>query len=371
MWEFATSMTYPTSVWVVALVVVAAAVGGIGFFAGYEYRGSPSSTPSAVENSTLSVLGAGTLDTLFPELANALVNETPGISAPPAAQTYEGSLDITTAITTGTARADVAAVADYRLIPQLLEPKYASYEVVFGSTPEVLAYKSGNPAFAGVNSTNWPSKLLNATASAPFAIWNASTAPNGYNEIFSLMLQGMLYDNGDISAVYSHFYNGAPGSYATGTGITKIEHESQAASLLSTGVVSAVITYRSYAVVNGLAYVPFNPIVGLAANNSTALADYAKLSTSIISASGGLAKVAPAPVLFAVTVPSNAPNPALGAAFIHLLLSLQGSAILADAAQGGAFTPIFPGWSDSPSAVPSVLAPDVVPLPGWAQTALS
>jgi len=371
MWEFATSMTYPTSVWVVALVVVAAAVGGIGFFAGYEYRGSPSSTPSAVENSTLSVLGAGTLDTLFPELANALVNETPGISAPPAAQTYEGSLDITTAITTGTARADVAAVADYRLVPQLLEPKYASYEVVFGSTPEVLAYKSGNPAFAGVNSTNWPSKLLNATASAPFAIWNASTDPNGYNEIFSLMLQGMLYDNGDISAVYSHFYNGAPGSYATGTGITKIEHESQAASLLSTGVVSAVITYRSYAVVNGLAYVPFNPIVGLAANNSTALADYAKLSTSIISASGGLAKVAPAPVLFAVTVPSNAPNPALGAAFIHLLLSLQGSAILADAAQGGAFTPIFPGWSDSPSAVPSVLAPDVVPLPGWAQTALS
>ncbi|HYB79220.1 MAG TPA: substrate-binding domain-containing protein [Thermoplasmata archaeon] len=364
-------MTYPTSVWVVALVVVAAAVGGIGFFAGYEYRGSPSSTPSAVENSTLSVLGAGTLDTLFPELANALVNETPGISAPPAAQTYEGSLDITTAITTGTARADVAAVADYRLIPQLLEPKYASYEVVFGSTPEVLAYKSGNPAFAGVNSTNWPSKLLNATASAPFAIWNASTDPNGYNEIFSLMLQGMLYDNGDISAVYSHFYNGAPGSYATGTGITKIEHESQAASLLSTGVVSAVITYRSYAVVNGLAYVPFNPIVGLAANNSTALADYAKLSTSIISASGGLAKVAPAPVLFAVTVPSNAPNPALGAAFIHLLLSPQGSAILADAAQGGAFTPIFPGWSDSPSAVPSVLAPDVVPLPGWAQTALS
>jgi molybdate/tungstate transport system substrate-binding protein len=364
-------MTYPTSVWIVAIVVVAAAVAGLGFFAGYEYRGSPASSPATVENSTLSVLGAGTLDTIFPQLASALVNETPGISAPPAAQTYEGSLDVTTAITAGTARADVAAVADYRLIPQLLEPKYAGYEVVFGATPEVLVYKAGNPAFAGVNATNWPSKLLNATASAPFGIWNASTDPNGYNEIFSMMLEGMLYDRGNVSAVYSHFYNGAPGSYATGTGITKLEHEGQAASLLSTGVISAAITYRSYAVVNGLAFVPFNPIVGLGANNSSALADYAKLSTSIISASGGLEKVVPAPVLFAVTVPANAPNPALGAAFIHLLLSPQGSAILADAAQGGAFTPIFPGWCDNPGAVPSVLAPDVVPMPSWAQAILS
>jgi len=370
MWQIPTSMTYPSSVWIVAIVVVAAAMVGVGFFAGYEYRGSPASSPAAVENSTLSVLGAGTLDTIFPQLASALVNETPGISAPPAAQIYEGSLDVTTAITSGTGVADVAAVADYRLIPQLLEPKYAAYEVVFGATPEVLAYKPGNPAFVGANSTNWPSKLLNATASAPFAIWNASTDPNGYNEIFSMMLQGMLYDGGNISAVYSHFYNGAPGGYATGTGLTKLEHEGEAASLLSTGVLSAVITYRSYAVVNGLSYVPFNPIVGLASNNSTALTDYAKLSTSIISASGALAKVAPAPVLFAVTVPSNAPNPALGAAFIHLLLSPQGSAILADAAQGGAFTPIFPGWTDNPSAVPSVLAPDVAPLPGWAQAIL-
>jgi molybdate/tungstate transport system substrate-binding protein len=364
-------MTYPTSVWIVAIVVVAAVVGGVGFFAGYEYRGSPSSNTAAAENSTLSVLGAGTLDTLFPEVASALVNETPGISAPPAAQTYEGSLSVTTAISSQTTRADVAAVADYRLIPQLLEPKFAGYEVVFGSTPEVLAYNPSIAAFDGINSTNWPAKLLNATATAPLGIWNASTDPNGYNEIFSLMLQGMLYDGGDISAVYSHFYTGAPGSYATGiSGVTKLEKESQAASLVSTGVISAAITYRSYAVVNHMTFVPFDPIVGLASNTTAALADYAKLSTSIIASSGGLVKVAPAPVLFAVTVPSNAPNPALGAAFIHLLLSPQGAAILADAAQGGAFTPIFPGWCDNPAQLPSVLSPDVVPMPTWAEAAL-
>ncbi|MGA8709791.1 MAG: substrate-binding domain-containing protein [Thermoplasmata archaeon] len=352
----------PTSVWVVVVIVVAAATSGVGFFAGYEYRGSPAASPASVENSTLSVYGAGTLNSIFPEIANQLVNETPGITDPTSASNYEGSLDITGAITTGTLT-DVAALADFRLIPQLLEPKHANWEVVFGSTAEVLAYEPGNTAFTGATSANWPSYLINATDSVPMGIWNASTDPNGYNEIFSMMLQGMIYDGGNISAVYSHFYSGAPGTFATGRSNTKIEHESQAASLLSTGVVSAVITYRSYAVTNHLAYIPFDPIVGLAANNSTALGDDAQLSTMITPSLGVFEKVVPAPVLFAATVPLNAPNPALGAAFLHLLLSPQGAALLS---QGGAFTPIFPGWSDDPSAVPSMLAPDVTGLPPWA-----
>jgi molybdate/tungstate transport system substrate-binding protein len=365
------------SVVIVVVIIVALAGIGVGFIAGYEYRGSPASSPAAVTNDTLSILGAGTLDTLFPQLASLLVNETPNISAPTAAQTYEGSLDITTAITTLAARADVAAVADFRLIPSLLEPKFASYEVVWGATPEVLVYNSSIPAFDGVNETNWAQKLINdvdSASNAPMAVWNASTDPNGYNEIFSLELQGMLYDN-NASKFYSQLYGGAPGTpaipNATKVGnhvVAENEHESQAATLLRTGVVSALITYRSYAVVNHLPYVSFNPIVGLYANNSTALSDYAKLSTTIVSSTGAFVTVVPAPVLFSITVPTNAQNPALGAAFIHLLLSPQGSAIISE---GGAFTPIFPGWSNDPSAVPSVLAPDVGALPSWASPFLN
>ena len=359
-----------TAVWIVILIVVAAAVGGAGFYAGYEYRGSPASSPSTTENNTLSVLGAGTLAPFFPQLANELVNETPGVSAPAAAQTYEGSLDITTAITTLDATTDVAALADYRLAPQLLYPKYADYEVVFGATPEVLLYNSSIPAFNGINTANWGTQLPAALATAgvaPLGVWNASTDPNGYNEIFSMMLQGMLYDNGNVSSVYNQLYTGAPGAYAVPNTLCRLEHESQAALLLKTGVVSAVITYRSYAVANTpgttLKYVSFNPIVGLAANNTTALADYAKISTQVIGSTGSLVTKTPAPVLFAAVVPLNAPNAALGAAFVHLLISPQGQAILA---AGGAFTPIYPAWTDNPKAVPSVLAPDVAPMPSWA-----
>jgi molybdate/tungstate transport system substrate-binding protein len=350
----------------VVVILVAAGAAGLGFVVGYEYKTSPAATPATVENSTLSVLGAGTLNTLFPEVASELANETPGITAPTATQTYEGSLDVTTAITSLSALADVAAVADFRLIPQLLEPSHAGYEVVFGSTPEVLVYNPSIAAFDGINESNWAEKLVTdvtTSGNAPMAVWNASTDPNGYNEIFSLELQGMLY-NGSAAKFYSALYGGATGSPAVpNPSTTKVEHESQAATLLSAGVVSALITYRSYAVLNHLSFVSLNPIVGLVANNSTALSDYATLSTMIVSSTGAFTPVVPAPVLFAVTVPSNAPNAGLGAAFIDLLLSPQGAAILS---QGGAFTPIVPGWSDHPGAVPPVLAPDVTAMPSWA-----
>ncbi|MGA8302128.1 MAG: substrate-binding domain-containing protein [Thermoplasmata archaeon] len=363
-------MGLATPVWTVVVIVVAAAVGGAGFFAGYEYRGSPADTGSTA-NDTLSILGAGTLTDTFPVVANELVNETPGITDPIAAQTYEGSLDVTGDITSLAGTADVAALADYRLIPQLLEPKFASYELVFAATQEVLIYNASLPAFNGVNESNWGLDLINdvtTKGNAPFGYWNASTDPNGYNEIFSLMLQGMIYDGGNLSAVYGHFYSGAPGAYAVANPVTTIfEHESGAAFDVETGLVSAVITYKAVAVQNHLPYVLLNPIVGLLANNSTALGDYANLSTEIYSSSLTLESVVPAPILFAVTVPLNAQNPGLGAAFIHLLVSPQGSAILAN---DDAWIPIFPAWSNDPASVPAVLAPDVVPLPGWAATIL-
>jgi len=363
-------MAAATPVWIVVVIVVAAGVAGLGFFAGYEYRGSPASSTSTVENQTLSILGAGTLAAFLPDIANDTLPLDPGATDPAAAQTYEGSLDITGALTTG-AKADGAVVADFRLIPSLLEPTTASYEVVFAQTPEVLVYNASITAFGGINSSNWGTTLVTAIATdgaPPLGVWNASTDPNGYNEIFDMMLQGLIVGGGNAS-VYSHFYEGTPGGYATpNPSTTKLEHESQAATLVKSGVVSAVITYRSYAIANHLTYVSFNPIVGLFANNSSALTDYAKLGTEILSSSGTLETVHPAPVLFAATVPKDAPNPALGAEFLEVLLSPEGQAVLS---QGGAFTPLQPAWTDQPSQVPAVLAPDVTSLPAWASGLLA
>jgi molybdate/tungstate transport system substrate-binding protein len=337
----------------VVLVIVAAAVG---VAVGYEFAPGTKATNTAAKNSTLSIVGAGTLGTYFPQMASLLANTTPGISAPLASQEYEGSLLALGAIASLHQTFDVAAAADYRLIPQILEPTYAGYEVVFGTTPEVLTYDPSASALAGINTTNWASKV--EQSGLLMGVANASTDPNGYNEIFSLQLEG-LAEGGNLSSVYGHFFSGAPGSLVVAnSATTRIEPETQVATLLSTHVVQSFITYRSYAVAHHLSFVTMAPSVGLGSLDPASISTYAQASTTIVGASGP-AVVHGAPVAFSATVPLNAPNPALGESFIALLFTPVGQAMLV----ANGFTSVSPGWSDHPSAVPLSLQADVTALP--------
>ncbi|MCI4362315.1 MAG: substrate-binding domain-containing protein [Thermoplasmata archaeon] len=335
----------------VVLVIVAAAVG---VAVGYEFAPGTKAQNAATKNDTLSIVGAGTLGTYFPQMASLLVNTTPGITAPLSSQEYEGSLLALGAIASLHQTFDVAAAADYRLIPQILEPTYANYEVVFGTTPEVLTYDP--TMLSGINSTNWPTMV--EKSGMLMGVANASTDPNGYNEIFSLQLEG-LATGGNLSSVYGHFFSGAPGALAVANpASTRIEPETQVATLLSTHVVSSFITYRSYAVAHHLSYVNMSASVGLGNLDASDISTYGRASTTILGASGPVV-IHGAPVAFSVTVPLNAPNPSLGASFLALLFTPAGQAMLA----ANGFSPISPGWSDHPSNVPTSLQADITVLP--------
>ncbi|MCI4340295.1 MAG: substrate-binding domain-containing protein, partial [Thermoplasmata archaeon] len=311
--------------------------------------------PSA--SSTLSVIAAGTLGTPFASLASLLANSTPGVSAPLASQQYEGSLSVMAAVAQLGGTYDVVASADYHLIPQQLEPGFASWEAVFATSPEALVYDPSVAALSGINTTNWPQTVL--SSGLPLGIANASTDPNGYNEIFVLQLEGVL-QGGTTSSLYSHFFTTPVGSYAIADPTTtRVEQESNVASLIASHTIALFITYRSYAISHGLSYVDFAPQVGLGSTDSTDITYYAQASTTIQPASGTTV-VHGAPVLFSVTVPHNAPNATLGLAFVHTVLSPAGQAILL--ADG--LTPIFPGWCDQLAAAPPWLVPDLVALPG-------
>ncbi len=344
-----------TSVWTrtdIALVVVVAVVAvTAGFVAGYAVHSSSSPPPQ-----TLSITAAGTLGTLFPEVASALANETPGTSAPIAAQTYEGSLAALGMISNLHQPFDVAASADFRSIPLLLEPTWAKYEVTFASTSEVLTYDPSVSAFAGINTTNWAQKI--AAPGVRLGLANASVDPNGYNEIFALQLEGLLTAN-STSAVYGHFFTSPVGALAVpNPSTTLVEPENEVAQLLATHVVEAYITYQSYAVAHHLSFVPLDPRVNLGELGTPYLNLYSNASTTIL-VPNGTAVVRGAPVVFAATVPTNAPDPLLGELFLELLLSPHGAALIA----GAGFTPITPGWIDQNSAVPDLLASEVAPLP--------
>jgi molybdate/tungstate transport system substrate-binding protein len=355
MWE------NPTSMHRAALVVAVVAVAGLAFVAGWigsmQLGGGSSGTTADSRSKTLSIAAAGTLGTLFPQAASALVNQTPGISAPSATQTYEGSLLALASVKLSGASIDVAAAADYRLIPQILEPTVASWEVVFATTPEVLAYDPSVAAFSGINSTNWAAKL--ETPGVLLGVANASTDPNGYNGIFVLELQGQV-DNGSLSSVYSHFYTTPVGALAIpDPTTTRVEPEAQAATLLAAHTVGAFIIYRSFAVTHHLAFIDLSPQVNLGDLSPAAVTLDGQASTSILTSAGTTQEVVGAPVAYAATVPKTSANDTLGLAFLHYLLSPAGVALM----QNDGFVAVFPGWADDPARVPPLLAPDVVGLP--------
>jgi molybdate/tungstate transport system substrate-binding protein len=326
-----------------------------GAVVGYELRGGPAPSAPSPGSSVLSVTAAGTLGTAFPQIASLLANESPGAQVPSSAQQYQGSLAALAAITKLHGAYDVAAAADLRLIPQLLEPTWASWEVVFASSPEVLTYDPTVAAFAGMNGTNWVSKL--ETPGVLLGVANASVDPNGYNAIFVLELQGLVF-NGSLDAVYGHFFTTPPGSLAIANPTTtRVEPETQAATLVETHQVQAFIIYRSYAVSHHMAYIPQDPRVNLGSFGADLVKEYGQVSTTILSGNS-TALLTGFPIAYAATVPSNAPNATLGQYFVHLLLSPLGISIL----EADGFVPLTPAQTDRPSAVPTLLAPFVVPL---------
>jgi tungstate ABC transporter binding protein WtpA len=341
----------------VAVILAVLAAGG-GFAAGYWLKPTTSAGTGTSANpaGTLSITAAGTLGTLFPAVANQLANESPGITVTLAAQQYQGSLAALAAITQLHGTFDVAAAADFRLIPSQLEPDYAAREYVFATTPEVLAYDPTNAALSGVNTTNWPDRIT--AGGFRLAIANASTDPNGYNEIFALQLQGAL-TQGSLGALYGHFFTTPVGALAEPNPTTTVvEPETQAATLLSTHQVAAFIIYRSYAVSHHLAFVEFDPRVGLGNLTLGASGAYGAASTAILTASGSRV-IHGAPVAFAVAVPSNAPSSAIGTLFVHLLLSAEGTRFIV----ASGFVAVSPAWVDRPVGQSAWIAPEVAPLP--------
>ena len=334
----------------VARTLVVTAVVLLAFGAGLAGGWYLHPTDGVPASATLSVVAAGSLAPILPSIAASFAKETPGVQAPVEAELFEGSTAAASALTLPGQPYDVFVAADFRVVPQHLEPPAANvtgWEVVFAADPLVLAYDPGAAGLAGLNATNWYEKMVapGVTLGAP----NASTDPLGANAIFALELADEL--TGAAGGLYGHFFSGGIGGFARPTASTKIVAENVAATALATGEVSAYLVYRSYAEVNHLAFVALNSSVDLGGISPADVAAYARASTTVLQGSTS-GVVYASPVLFALTVPHNAPDYPLGLAFAEYLLS--NATAVTWAADG--FVPLAPLWTDQPSQLPGALA---------------
>ncbi len=120
--------------------------------------------------------------------------------------------------------------------------------------------------------------------------------------------------------------------------------EEEALARLETGEVDAIWAYSTESVTRGLAAVELPPQINLGDPAFAAL--YATATVTV-----GAKTYRGAPSVYALTIPTNAANPAGGAAFVNFLLAPQGKALLTKAG----LTVLVPTVIGDRSSIPAAL----------------
>jgi len=231
---------------------------------------------------------------------------------------------------------DVLAVADYSLLPTIVLPRYASWYVLFGSNAMVLIYSDQSVGAREITTENWYQVLLRPGVRVGRSDFHVD--PSGYRALMAMQLAEKLYKQPGLA---EQLVAAAPEKYMR-------HSESDLGALVAAGELDYGWTYESLARAHKLKFVRLPPELDL---SEPRLSDwYAQASVRIPGAPGqDSLTLKGEPIVFAATVPGNAPHRANGESFIKFLLGPEGKAILDRSGFEALPTPVFRG--DAPASV--------------------
>jgi molybdate/tungstate transport system substrate-binding protein len=319
------------SIKIASLAVAAACLAA----AGCGSSGNGTSGASTGLHGTLTVFGAGTLDTPFTAEFQAFRKENPTVTIH---SMFEASADAIKAVTQLHQPADVVGSADYSLIPQLMfggKKPYATWYVGFVSNQITFAYTSHSKGASQLTASNWY-KIL-AEPGVHIGRSNPVADPSGYQILQMLQLAESYYHDPGLSAAV--LKNSPDSSVAT--------TETSLLSALQSGQIDYLAIYKSNALEDHLEYIKLPDQINL--SDPAMAAAYGKVTVN----GGSLGELTGKPIIYGLTVPTTAPDPALGQAFIKFVLSAKGQAIMTS--EG--FVSITPSLASSQAKVPASVQP--------------
>jgi molybdate/tungstate transport system substrate-binding protein len=306
---------------------------------------STSSTDSAASGGsgkTLIVFGAGTLANPFAQEIRAFKAAHPGITVH---TQFSASGDRVKAITELKQPDDVLGVADYSLIPKKMFAsagrRYAGWYVGFVSNQITFAYTDKSRGAKQLTPANWYRVL--ARPGVHIGRSNPAADPSGYQLLQMLKLAQGYYHDPSISA---SVLKNSPASAAA-------ETETSLIAALQSGQLDYLAIYRSDALQNHFKYINLPPQISL---SDPALAK----TYATVSAPGATGITKGKPIIYGLTVPTNAPNPTLAAQFVKFVIAAQGQAIM----RANGFRVLSPALASSKSKLPASLRPLTRSWPG-------
>jgi len=236
---------------------------------------------------------------------------------------------------------DVIGSADYRVIENLMMPDHAEFNIRFATNEMAIAYTDRSRQAGQVSSKNWYRVLLDEDVIVGRSDPNAD--PCGYRTLMTFQLAEEYYRiEGLADRLEATMHEMRP-------------KETDLLALLNAGEIDYLFIYRSVALQHGLQTLLLPEQVNL---GSPAYADlYEKARVRIVGKTPGEYIIRHGePVVYSVSIPPNAVNRAAAEAWVALLLSPEGQAVMEEKGQSFIQPPIVDGVDKLPASLLSLIA---------------
>lgn len=288
----------------------------------------------------LVVFNAGSLGLPFRTLLRAFREANPDVKT---AQESAGSLESARKLTELGKIPDVLAVADYAIIPKLLIPAQTDWYATFATNALVLAYRDESQGAYEINTQNWYRILLRPGIRTGRS--DPALDPSGYRTLMVWQLAERYYAQPQLER---QLRAASPPRYMR-------PKESDLTALLQLGELDYVWTYASIAHASSFRSVGLPAAINL---SDPALADtYAQARVVLPGATrakGDSVEFRGEPIVYALTIPRDAPHPEVAEAFVRFVFSEAGRRILADAGLQPAVPPARGGPGQPPLSLRSL-----------------
>jgi molybdate/tungstate transport system substrate-binding protein len=260
----------------------------------------------------LTVFNAGSLAASFRELLQAFSARAPGVVP---RQESSGSLEAVRKLTDLGRVPDVLGVADYLVLTGLVVPRRADWYATFARNSMVLLHSERSVGAREINGQNWWQVLQRPGVRTGRS--DPALDPNGYRTLMVTQLAERHYRQPGLAA---RLLAAMPPRYVR-------PKEADLVALVQAGELDYAWSYRNIAVATGLPSVTLPPEVDL--SDPGRAAAYRQAAVRVPAGRGADSlTLAGEPIVYALTIPRQAPNPAAAAAFVRFVFSPAGQAIL-------------------------------------------
>jgi molybdate/tungstate transport system substrate-binding protein len=294
-------------------------------FSGCVDQSASDSTSEDATPKVLKIFHAGSLAVPFGEYETLYENEYTNVDVQ---RESAGSVACVRKITELNKTAEILASADYTLIPSMMMPDYADWYIMVAKNEIVIAYTENSQYYDEINSDNWYEIFQRDGVKYGFSSPNDD--PCGYRTQMVVQLAEAAY--GD-STIYDNLMLGnsnfkvdenADGTYcivspeSIDVNEAKVFMRSKEVDLLGpleTGAYDYLFIYKSVANQHGLSYIELPDEINLGSYSNAD--DYAKAS---IILEGQNSTILAKPIVYGMTVPSNADDYEEGVNFVKTVL---------------------------------------------------